>query len=87
MLVERDGEALPGLEELISVRVVERTGIKPQAVHLLAPGTLPRTSSGKLRRAEAARQLEAGELRAPDAVTLLHLAKEMARSVLASVRK
>jgi fatty-acyl-CoA synthase len=86
MLVERDGEKA-GLAEIISARIVERTGIKPQAVHLLAPGTLPRTSSGKLRRAEAARQLETGELKAPDAVTLLHVAKEMARSVLASVRK
>ncbi|HEX4386036.1 MAG TPA: AMP-binding protein, partial [Myxococcales bacterium] len=83
MLVERDGESASA--EAISARVVERTGIKPLEVHLLAPGTLPRTSSGKLRRTEAARQLEAGELRAPDAVTLLHVAKEMARSVLASV--
>jgi fatty-acyl-CoA synthase len=87
MLVERDGEVSQNLAGLISVRVVERTGIKPHAVHLLAPGTLPRTSSGKLRRAEAARQLESGELKAPDAVTLLHVAREMARSLLASVRK
>jgi fatty-acyl-CoA synthase len=82
MLVELDGETV-GLAEAVSVRVVERTGIKPHLVQLLAPGTLPRTSSGKLRRTEAARQLEAGELKAPDAVTLLHVAKEMARSALA----
>jgi fatty-acyl-CoA synthase len=87
MLIELDGKALPGLAEAVSARVVERTGIKPLEVHLLAPGTLPRTSSGKLRRTEAARQLLEGELKAPDAVTLLHVAKEMARSALASVRK
>jgi fatty-acyl-CoA synthase len=87
LLVERDGESPAGLAETISARVVERTGIKPHAVQLLAPGTLPRTSSGKLRRTEAARQLEQGELRPPEPVTLLRVAKEMARSVLASVRK
>jgi len=87
MLVERDASGPALLAEHISARVVERTGIKPHTVHLLAPGTLPRTSSGKLRRAEAARQLEAGTLRPPEPVTLLRMAKEMARSALASVRK
>ena len=80
LLVERSGEADA---EAISARVNERTGIRPFSVHLLEPGTLPRTSSGKLRRAEALRQLMAGELRPPKRVTLLHLAKEMARSALA----
>ncbi|HUJ28266.1 MAG TPA: fatty acyl-AMP ligase [Myxococcales bacterium] len=83
MLVEQGGEADA---DAISARVTERTGIKPARVVLLEPGTLPRTSSGKLRRAEALRQLTAGELRAPDKVTLLHLAKEMARSALARTR-
>ena len=70
-------------DEAVKARVVERTGVLPREVRLLAPGTLPRTSSGKLRRAEALRQLLAGELRPPDKVTLLHLAKEAARSLLA----
>ena len=83
MLVEQSGEASA---EAISARVTERTGVKPARVVLLAPGTLPRTSSGKLRRAEALRQFQAGELRAPDKVTLLHLAREMARSAVASRR-
>jgi acyl-CoA synthetase (AMP-forming)/AMP-acid ligase II len=87
ILVEEDANVPANLAETVSARVVERTGIKPHLVRLLAPGTLPRTSSGKLRRAEAARQLEAGELRPPAKVTLLWVAKEMARSVLASVRK
>ena len=50
------------------------------------PGTLPRTSSGKLRRGEALRQLQAGELRPPDRVTVLHVARETARSLLARLR-
>jgi fatty-acyl-CoA synthase len=83
LLVETDGA--PDAER-IRARVVETTGVRPFEVHLLAPGTLPRTSSGKLRRAEALRQLQAGELRAPDPVTLLHVAKETARSLLARMR-
>ena len=70
----------------ISARVVERTGIRPHAVHLLEPGTLPRTSSGKLRRGEALRLLLAGELRAPPPATFLRLAREAARSMAARLR-
>ena len=83
LLVETDGAADA---EQIRARVTERTGIRPHEVHLLAPGTLPRTSSGKLRRGEALRQLQSGELRPPDRVTLLHVAKETARSLLARLQ-
>ncbi|MBL9024643.1 MAG: fatty acyl-AMP ligase [Myxococcales bacterium] len=37
-------------------------GIVPGEVHLIKRGTLPKTSSGKVRRREAKRRLEAGEL-------------------------
>ena len=67
-------------------RVVERTGVRPDLVKVLAPGTLPRTSSGKLRRAEALRQLEQGELRAPSKVTLLRMVRELALSSAAMAR-
>lgn len=83
LLVETDG---PADAEAIRARVAERTGVRAHEVRLLAPGTLPRTSSGKLRRAEALRQLQAGELRPPAPVTLLHLARETARSLLARRR-
>ena len=83
LLVEADGAADA---EQIRARVTERTGIRPHEVHLLAPGTLPRTSSGKLRRGEALRQLQSGELKPPDRVTLLHVAKETARSLLARLQ-
>jgi fatty-acyl-CoA synthase len=83
LLVETDG---PADAEQIRARIAERTGVRPHQVRLLAPGTLPRTSSGKLRRSEAQRQLEAGELRPPDAVTLLHIARETARSLLSRAR-
>ncbi len=81
LLVEKDG---PLDEEAVRARVLERTGIRAQVVRLLEPGTLPRTSSGKLRRGEAQRQLLAGELRPPGKVTALRLAGEMVRSWLHS---
>jgi hypothetical protein len=61
-------------------RVLERTGVRPHTVRLLAPGTLPRTSSGKLRRGEALRAFRAGTLAAPRKVTPWLLLGAMARS-------
>jgi acyl-CoA synthetase (AMP-forming)/AMP-acid ligase II len=42
--------------------VLERTGLDPDEVVVLAPGSLPRTSSGKLRRQEALRRHLEGAL-------------------------
>ena len=81
--VERDGALT---EDAVRARVVERTGIRPHTVKLLQPGTIPRTSSGKLRRAEALRQLLGGELRPPRNVTLLRMAREAALSAVALAR-
>ncbi len=50
------------------------TGLAVDEVVVLPPGTLPRTSSGKLRRAEALRLWLAGELAPPEPVTPLRLA-------------
>ena len=91
LLVEQEAdrggaEAPRALEERILERVLERTGVRAREVHLLAPGTLPRTSSGKLRRAEALRQLQEGSLLAPRAVTFLGMAREAARSMAAFAR-
>jgi fatty-acyl-CoA synthase len=73
-------------EDAVRARVVERTGIRPEVVKLLEPGTLPRTSSGKLRRGEALRQLSNGDLRPPGKVTLLRMAREVALSTAAMAR-
>jgi hypothetical protein len=53
---------------------------------MLGPGTLPRTSSGKLRRSEALRRYLSGELKPPKKVGAVGLAVEMAKSALAFVR-
>jgi acyl-CoA synthetase (AMP-forming)/AMP-acid ligase II len=80
------GQADADLEAAVGTRVLERTGIRPLRVLLLAPGTLPRTSSGKLRRAEAARRRRAGTLTAPGRVNAFTMAPALARSALAWLR-
>ncbi len=83
MLVEHTGAAPEGLDERVRAAVVAGTGVRPHTVCVLPPGTLPRTSSGKLRRGEALRRSLAGELTAPRKVGPLQLALEVARSALA----
>ncbi|WP_241759001.1 fatty acyl-AMP ligase [Pyxidicoccus parkwayensis] len=87
ILAER---AVPGVgdevEERIRAVVVEATGVRPHTVKLLEPGTLPRTSSGKLRRAEALRRYLAGELTPPKKVGMVGMAVEMAKSAIAMAR-
>ncbi len=65
MLVETTPDAPTGLAGDVAARVLQRTGIAVRHVELLAPGTLPRTSSGKLRRLEARAQWLAGTLSPP----------------------
>jgi len=60
-------------------------GLAPDLIEVLAPGTLPRTSSGKLRRSESLRRFLAGELLPPDRVTPLKMAGVIARSSLARI--
>lgn len=48
-----DAEAEHVLGKEIAARVVDAVGVRPVAVYLLPPGTLPKTPSGKLRRAAA----------------------------------
>jgi fatty-acyl-CoA synthase len=67
----------------ISSRILQGLSLKPRDVELLEPGTLPRTSSGKLRRSEALRQFLAGELVPPEKVTALKLLFEVGKSQLA----
>ncbi|HYG63547.1 MAG TPA: AMP-binding protein, partial [Thermoanaerobaculia bacterium] len=75
--------ALPGA---CREAVLGATGLAVDEVVVLEPGTLPRTSSGKLRRQEALRLHLAGELRPPDPVTPLRIAGAVARSGLAYAR-
>ena len=66
--------------------VIARTGLSPAQVIVLEPGTLPRTSSGKLRRQEALARHLAGELRPPEPVSWPRMLRAMARSRRAFTR-
>ena len=66
--------------------VLGAVGLPVEDLVLLAPGTLPRTSSGKLRRGEALRLHLLGEFAPPEKVTPLRLAGAFARSGLAYAR-
>jgi acyl-CoA synthetase (AMP-forming)/AMP-acid ligase II len=75
-------EARAGLAEDCRRVVLKKTGLNPDLVVLVAPGTIPRTSSGKIRRTEALRQWKVGDLKPPDKVTPWLLAGAMASSAL-----
>jgi fatty-acyl-CoA synthase len=76
-----DGDA--ATVERIRKAILEHTGVRPHTVQMVEPGTLPRTSSGKLRRSEALRRFLAGQLTPPREVGPAHLSAELARSALA----
>jgi acyl-CoA synthetase (AMP-forming)/AMP-acid ligase II len=90
LLVERDSRLDKNqptdLERNIRRTIRQGTGIEPHSVLILAPGTLPRTSSGKLRRTEALRRYLSGELDAPGRTNALSLAGHLIRSSLSYTR-
>ncbi len=83
---ETRSERIAELPRACVEAVLAATGLCPDRVVALPPGTLPRTSSGKLRRQEALRKHLAGELTPPDRVTPLLLTGAFARSALAYAR-
>ena len=85
----REGQA-PDPETLTNrctQAVRERVGLTIDQIVILSPGTLPRTSSGKIRRAETLARHQSGMLTAPEPVSwwrltrhLIHSAKALRRS-------
>ena len=89
ILAEKDSRSDRKDEEVIAdirTRLLATVAMEPWLVEMLEPGTLPRTSSGKLRRSEALRQFLAGELTPPEKVTTLRILKEVAKSQIAWAR-
>jgi len=66
--------------------ILAATGLQVERVVILEPGTLPRTSSGKLRRQETLRLHVCGDLEPPNPVTPLRVAGAMAQSAVAFAR-
>jgi len=83
---KRGERADAALARAVRERVIEATGLVPDQVVVWPPGTLPRTSSGKIRRNEARRLYLEGRLRPPAAVSALRLFREMIRSRFALSR-
>ena len=76
-------ERFPTLRSRAREAVLARVGLAVDAVEVLAPGTLPRTSSGKIRRGEAMKRYLTGTLTPPAPVGPLRLAGALLRSRLA----
>lgn len=76
----------PELAEDCKRAVQAATALEAALVVVLEPGTLPRTSSGKIRRGETLRRWQAGTLAPPDSVGPLLLAGALARSAWARWR-
>lgn len=74
------------LAERCRREVLTATGLAVDRVEVLAAGTLPRTSSGKIRRREALRQFLAGTLEPPARVSWWRLLWAMVRSRRALAR-
>ena len=87
LLIERSGAGDHSddatLAELVGRRVSAETGLRCERVLVLEPGTLPRTSSGKIRRGEARRRYLADALHPPAKVGPVGLASAMLRSGVA----
>ena len=64
----------------IESRVLAGLSLTVHDAAVLPPGTLPRTSSGKLRRYEAVKQYLAGTLAPPEKVTALKLLRDLGKS-------
>jgi fatty-acyl-CoA synthase len=59
---ETRAEDVAALRHAVSERVVETVGVPAKDVVLVAPGTLPKTSSGKLQRSLCRRRYDDGQL-------------------------
>jgi fatty-acyl-CoA synthase len=85
VLAERRTSASPTVEDTVLIKAIEAAvlaccHIKPHTVYLCAPGTLPRTSSGKLRRQAAVGAFLKQSLTAPAKVSLWRMGVQMWRS-------
>ena len=86
IFAEKDKKHPVPEEELVTAirdRVIAALPMSPYLVQMLDPGTLPRTSSGKLRRADALRLYLDNKLVPPGSVTSLKLFLELGKSQLA----
>ena len=80
VFVEVRGDDSEDFVERCRVAVRASTGVNVDEIIPLTPGTLPRTSSGKIRRGEALVRWKAGTLTAPKPITPIRMASALVRS-------
>jgi len=88
ILAERDIRVNRPREEIVTEiqeRILSGISLVPDRVEILEPGTLPRTSSGKLRRWDALHMFLSGRLIPPKKMGMLKLVKELGKSQIAWV--
>jgi len=80
LFVEVRGDTPDDLEDQCLRAVRAATGVTPDHIIRLKPGTLPRTSSGKIRRGEALQRWRSETLTPPTQVGAVRLVSAVARS-------
>jgi acyl-CoA synthetase (AMP-forming)/AMP-acid ligase II len=70
----------------IESRILKGLSLNVHDIALLPPGTLPRTSSGKMRRSEALQQYLKGTLAPPEKVNAATMLQGLGKSQLAWAR-
>jgi 1-acyl-sn-glycerol-3-phosphate acyltransferase len=81
-----DADARDRLEGAVTSRVTEAVEVPPDRVVLVPPGAVPKTSSGKVRRAAAKERYLAGTLGRPRRTTLATRARLAAAAALEAAR-
>lgn len=74
------------LKSLCQRAVLANCGLDAKEIVLLAPGTLPRTSSGKIQRSETLNSWRLGKLKAPRPVNAVTMTLAMVKNVWARIR-
>jgi acyl-CoA synthetase (AMP-forming)/AMP-acid ligase II len=69
----------------IATVVQAAMGLRPDHVRLVPPGTVPKTSSGKLQRSRSRDLWLAGDWRAPEDPTLMHKTKVLGQALVQRV--
>lgn len=89
ILAEKDLRSSRPAEEIVAemkARLISGISLTPHRIELLEPGTLPRTSSGKLRRWDALQMFLSRRLAPPKKVGVVEIAKGIGRSQIAWAR-
>jgi acyl-CoA synthetase (AMP-forming)/AMP-acid ligase II len=82
---QSDPEARAAIAAEVRARVLEAVGATPDVVELVEPGTVPKTSSGKIQRDLMRRRWQEGDLR-PGRASFWTLVRLQAATTLERVR-